>query len=104
MSPPLTNLDGILRRAAAMNMPGIILSQLGMRTEPSKAWAKAIASMESAISFQLASGYFIHTVADDDGRELNRRGVCRGDAKFHHVCNVSQTNMSGNDFIEGIYI
>jgi len=37
-------------RAAPISMPGTILSQFGMHTIPSKQWARAIVSTESAIS------------------------------------------------------
>ena len=37
-------------RAAAMSMPGMILSQLGMSTKASKQCARASVSTESAIS------------------------------------------------------
>ena len=59
MGPPLTTTAGMFRRPAAMSMPGTILSQFGMSTSPSKAWALAMASMESQISSRLARGYFI---------------------------------------------
>ena len=37
-------------RAAAMTMPGTILSQLGMSTSPSTPWALAMISTESAMT------------------------------------------------------
>jgi len=42
-----------------MSIPGTILSQLVTRTSPSKGWAVAMISMESAISSRLAREYFI---------------------------------------------
>jgi hypothetical protein len=44
-----------------MSIPGMILSQLGMKTRPSKGWAMAMISTESAMSSRLASEYFIPT-------------------------------------------
>ena len=52
-------MAGIFKRAAAINIPGTILSQLGISTRPSKAWPIAIASMLSAISSRLTKGYFM---------------------------------------------
>jgi hypothetical protein len=59
IGPPETNTAGTLHRAAAIIMPGTILSQLGMQTTPSKQWARSIVSTQSAISSRLASEYFI---------------------------------------------
>ena len=36
MGPPLMTMAGMLSRRAAMSIPGMILSQLGIRTRPSK--------------------------------------------------------------------
>ena len=44
---------------APINMPGTILSQLGMQIMPSKQWAWSIVSTESAISSRLGSEYFM---------------------------------------------
>ena len=49
MGPPLTTMAGMFRRSAAMSMPGTHLSQLGIRTSPSKGWAVAMISTESAM-------------------------------------------------------
>src|SRR5438067_7908028 len=38
IGPPETKTAGMLTRAAAIIMPGTILSQLGMQTTPSKQW------------------------------------------------------------------
>ncbi len=59
IAPPETTMVGILIRAAAINIAGTILSQLGTITKASKGWAIAITSIESAISSRLASEYFI---------------------------------------------
>ena len=50
MGPPDTSTDGIFRRIMAMSMPGTHLSQLGMKTSASKACARAMISMESAMN------------------------------------------------------
>ncbi len=59
IAPPETTIVGILIRAAAINMAGTILSQLGTITKASKGWAVAIISIESAINSRLAREYFI---------------------------------------------
>jgi len=46
---------------AAINMPGTILSQLGMQIMPSNAWAATIVSTLSAISSRLGSEKFMPT-------------------------------------------
>ena len=61
MGPPLTNTVGIFTLAAAMSKPGTFLSQLGTITSPSKPWARAIASVESAMSSRVTREYFIPT-------------------------------------------
>ena len=59
MGPPLTNRVGMLQRTAAINMPGTILSQLGMQIMPSKQWALITVSTESAINSRLGSENFM---------------------------------------------
>ena len=51
--PPLQKMEGMFTRRAAMSIPGTILSQLGMNTKPSKGWALAMISTESAICSRL---------------------------------------------------
>ena len=50
IGPPETNTTGILRRSAAINIPGVILSQLEIHTKASAQWALTIYSTLSAIS------------------------------------------------------
>src|SRR4030042_1863213 len=57
LGPPLMKMEGRFNLTAAISMPGIILSQLGMNTSASKAWASAIISTESAINSRLARLY-----------------------------------------------
>ena len=59
MAPPLTTIDGMLRRAAAIKRPGTFLSQAATSTNPSKGWAIDIASVLSAINSRETSEYFI---------------------------------------------
>ena len=50
IGPPETNTAGMFRRIAAINMPGVILSQFEMQTNASAQWALAIYSTLSAMS------------------------------------------------------
>ncbi len=49
IGPPDTNMTGIFKRNAAINMPGVILSQLEIHTSASAQWAFTIYSTLSAI-------------------------------------------------------
>jgi hypothetical protein len=53
MGPPDTKTVGTSKRRAAINMPGVILSQLEMHTRASAQWALTMYSTESAISSRL---------------------------------------------------
>ena len=55
IGPPLMTTVGRSRRAAAMSMPGMTLSQLGIMTTASNAWARTAISTESAMTSRLAS-------------------------------------------------
>ena len=46
IGPPETKTAGTSRRTAAISIPGVILSQLGMQTIPSKRWAETIVSTD----------------------------------------------------------
>ena len=50
MGPPLTNIVGMLRRIAAIIIPGVILSQFEMQIKASAQWAFTMYSTLSAIS------------------------------------------------------
>ena len=52
-------IDGMFKRAAAISMPGTILSQFGMSTSASNWCACASVSTLSAISSRLGSEYFM---------------------------------------------
>ena len=49
IGPPETNTAGMLRRSAAISMPGVILSQLEMQTIASAQWALTMYSTLSAM-------------------------------------------------------
>src|ERR671932_1474747 len=49
IGPPETNTVGMLRRRAAINIPGVILSQLEIQTRASAQWALTMYSTESAM-------------------------------------------------------
>ena len=53
MGPPEMKMAGMLRRMAAMSMPGVILSQLEMHTRASAQWALTMYSTESAMRSRL---------------------------------------------------
>ena len=59
MGPPLTNTVGRFSRAAAISRPGTFLSQLGTITRASKPWARAMASVESAMRSRVTREYFM---------------------------------------------
>ncbi len=50
IGPAVTTMDGTFTLAAAMSIPGVILSQFVKRTRPSSWCASAIVSIMSAIS------------------------------------------------------
>ena len=57
IGPPETKTVGIFIRTAPISMPGTILSQLVMHKSPSKRWASATVSTESAINSRLGNEY-----------------------------------------------
>ena len=59
IGPPETNTTGMFRRMAAINIPGVILSQLEMQTMASAQWALTMYSTESAMMSRLGSEYNI---------------------------------------------
>ena len=59
IGPPDTKIVGIFSLTAAINIPGMILSQFGMHIRASKQCALAMVSTESAIISLEASEYFI---------------------------------------------
>ena len=59
IGPPLTKIEGMLTRQAAISIPGTILSQFGINTAASIGWAVSMTSIESAISSREQREYFI---------------------------------------------
>ena len=59
IGPPETKIAGMFSRIAAINMPGVILSQLEMHTIASAVWALTMYSTESAINSREGSEYSI---------------------------------------------
>ena len=59
IGPPDKKIEGMFSRAAAMSMPGMILSQDASKTRPSKGCATAMVSTVSAINSLLGSEYFM---------------------------------------------
>ncbi len=55
IGPPETKTTGMLRRSAAISMPGVILSQLEMQTMASAQCALTMYSTESAMISRLGS-------------------------------------------------
>ena len=103
IGPPLTKTVGMLQRMAPINMPGTILSQLGMQIMPSKQWARIIVSTESAISSRLGSEILHPLVAhgnavvDADGVEDERRPAGLADALLDELADLVQMDVAGND-------
>ena len=87
IGPPETKMHGRFNLAAAMSMPGMILSQLsGMNTSASKPCAFSFISTESAISSFVGQAEFhtevIHgdAITDTDGVELERHASAGADS------------------------
>jgi len=53
MAPPVNMIEGIFRRAAAINAAGTILSHEAMKTAASNLLALTVASIESAMISRL---------------------------------------------------
>ena len=81
-------------RAAAMSMPGMTLSQFGMSTIASNAWAGDGAldgvGDDLAARQRVAHPLVVHrdAVADADGGELERRAAGHADARLDGVGDV----------------
>lgn len=107
IGPPLTKMDGIFRRAAAISRPGTFLSQLGTMTRPSNGCAVAIASVESAISSRVTSEYFIPScpigdpVADRDRRKHDRYAASHGNALLYGFDHLIDVHMAGHNIVLG---
>ena len=83
-------------RIAPMNMPGTILSQLGMQIMPSKRWASIIVSTRSAIISREGQRVLHPVVAhrdpvvDADRVEQERHAAGRADALLDVVAHLLQ--------------
>ena len=104
MGPPETKIGGDVERArAAISMPGMILSQLGMQTMPSKQWAAIMVSTQSAISSRDGSEYFMPAVAHGDavvhadGVELEGHAAGVAHGLLDHGAEVLQVRVAGDD-------
>src|SRR5450631_729992 len=79
IGPPDTNTVGMFSRMAAMNMPGVILSQLETQISASAQCAFTMYSTESAISSRLGSEYSIPpwpiAMPSSTAMVLNSRGI-----------------------------
>ena len=79
IGPPDTKTVGMLRRSAAISMPGVILSQLEIHTRASAQCAFTMYSTESAISSRLGSEYSMPpcpmAIPSSTAMVLNSRGT-----------------------------
>src|ERR1700761_9340628 len=79
IGPPDTNTVGMFSRMAAMNMPGVILSQLETQISASAQCALTMYSTESAISSRLGSEYSMPpwpiAMPSSTAIVLNSRGI-----------------------------
>ena len=108
IGPPETKIVGMLTRIAAINMPGTILSQLGMQTMPSKQWARSMVSTQSAISSREGSEYFMPDVAHGDavvhadGVELERHAARLAHGLLDQLAEFLQVGVAGDDIDVGV--
>jgi hypothetical protein len=59
IGPPETKIAGIFTRITPISIPGMILSQFGMQTTPSKQCASSMDSTVSAMISREGSEYFM---------------------------------------------
>ena len=91
-----------------MSMPGMILSQLGISTRASKAWASATVSTESAISSRLASEYFMPAwfmaMPSQTPMVVHSKGDAarHADACFDGIGDLPQVHVAGDRFVERV--
>src|ERR1700753_3396847 len=83
IAPPDTNTVGMFSRMAAMNMPGVILSQLEMQISASAQCALTMYSTESAMSSRLGREYSMPpcpmAMPSSTAIVLNSRGIAPAD-------------------------
>ena len=98
----------MLRRSAAISMPGVILSQLEMQTSASAQWALTIYS--TRVGDELARGQAVEhavmahgdAVVDGDGVELLGDAAGRLDLARDELAEVFQMDMARHELREGI--
>ena len=103
IGPPLTKIVGMLQRTAPINMPGTILSQLGMQIMPSKQWA--LEHRLDRVGDQLAAGQRVlharvahgDAVVDADGVEDERHAARLADALLDELADLVQVDVAGDD-------
>ncbi len=108
IGPPETNTAGMLRRSAAISMPGVILSQLEMHTIASAQWALTMYSTLSAISSRagqrIEHAVVAHgdAVVDGDGVEFLGDAARRLDLARDQLAEVLQVDVAGHELGEGV--
>ena len=108
MGPPEIKIAGMLTRIAPINMPGTILSQLGMQTMPSNWCASIIVSTQSAISSREGREYFIPDMAHGDavihadGVEFKGNPAGGADGFFDQLAKFLQVDVAGDDIDIGV--
>ena len=108
IGPPETNTAGMLRRMAAISMPGVILSQLEMQTIASAQWALTMYS--TAVGDQLARRQAVQhavmahgdAVVDGDGVELLGHAAGGLDLAGDELAEILEMDMAGDELGEGI--
>ena len=96
----------MLRRSAAISMPGVILSQLEMQTSASAQWALTMYS--TAVGDQLARGQAVEhavmahgdAVIDGDGVEFLGHAAGRLDLARDQLAEVLQVDVAGHELGE----
>ncbi len=103
IGPPLTKIVGMLQRMAPINMPGTILSQLGMQIMPSKQWAlhhrldrvgDDLAAGQRILHARVAHG---DAVVHADRVEDERHAARLADALLDELADLVQVDVAGND-------
>ena len=96
---------GMFRRAAAISIAGVILSQLVISTSASNRWAIVTASTESAISSRVDERV-VHpdvahrdAVVDADRRELDRRAAGHSDAVLDGARDLVEVVVTRDDLV-----
>ena len=108
IGPPETKIAGILRRSAAISIPGVILSQLEMQTRASAQWAFTMYSTLSAISSREGRLYSIPPcpMAMPSSTAIVLNSLATPPACFDlagdQLSEILQMDVSGHELREGI--